>query len=271
VAAAILALAATPAALADTSDSANWAGYAVHRSGLRFRQVFATWREPSERCSPGSARFSAAWVGIGGFSETSNGLEQIGTEVDCSNSGETVSSAWYELVPAPAQTIAFRVRPGDVVAANVTVDGGEVVMTLANDTLHRKFIKTLDASMLDLSSAEWIVEAPSSCSGVDAREMLPLADFGSVTFHRAAAESSTRHLGSISDRDWGRTLIRLRPGGQRFVADQGAAGSAGAASPSALSANGTAFRVTYWSLSVQANPFYSARAVRAGYILHRGR
>jgi len=265
-----LAVAAAPA-LADTSDSANWAGYAVHRSGLSFRRLSATWRQPSATCTIGSPRFSAVWVGLGGYSETSNALEQIGTEVDCGSAGKAVSSAWYELVPAPAQPIALRVRPGDTLAASVTVNGHQVVVTLANETLHRKFTKTLHARTLDVSSAEWIVEAPSSCIGIGSCEMLPLADFGSVTFGHAVAESATGHFGSIGDRAWNWTRIRLRPGAQRFVANRGAVASPGAATPSALSANGTSFKVTYSSVSAPGAPILSPAALQARYLVHPGR
>ena len=159
-AAASLALLA-PGALADTSNSSNWAGYAVHRAGVSFKRVNGRWREPSATCTAGSPRYSAVWVGLGGYNETSNALEQIGTEIDCSPAGKVVSSAWYELVPAAAQTIKFRVRPGDLVAASVTVEPQQVVvMTLSNLTLHRSFTKTLQAATVDVSSAEWIVEAP---------------------------------------------------------------------------------------------------------------
>ena len=102
-----------PAAFADSSNSANWAGYAVHRSGISFRRVSASWRQPTATCTPGQAAFSAYWVGIGGFSQNSQALEQIGTEADCKASGQRVISAWYEIVPAPSTPISIAVGPGD--------------------------------------------------------------------------------------------------------------------------------------------------------------
>ena len=38
IAAAALVLCAAPAALANTAKSSNWAGYAVHRSGVKFKR-----------------------------------------------------------------------------------------------------------------------------------------------------------------------------------------------------------------------------------------
>src|SRR5947209_25549 len=106
-----------PAALADTSASANWAGYAVHHPGISFRTVSASWTQPTAACTPGNPTYSAYWVGLGGFSATSRALEQIGTETDCNFAGDAVLSAWYELVPAPSTPIRLAVRPGDAVTA----------------------------------------------------------------------------------------------------------------------------------------------------------
>ena len=89
-----------PAALADSSFSSNWAGYAVHRPGISFRKISASWKQPSAACTKGEETFSAYWVGLGGFSLNAPALEQTGTEVDCGVSGKVVSTAWYELVPA---------------------------------------------------------------------------------------------------------------------------------------------------------------------------
>jgi hypothetical protein len=84
---AVVALATPAAALGDSSLSTNWAGYAVHRSGVGFREVAATWRQPAADCTTPYATYEASWVGIGGYNRNSRALEQIGTELDCSSSG----------------------------------------------------------------------------------------------------------------------------------------------------------------------------------------
>ena len=160
----------------------------MHRPGVSFRQVSGTWTQPNATCVPGQSTYSAVWVGIGGYKPTSNALEQIGTEVDCNAAGNAVSSAWYELVPAPSRTISLAVHPGDVMHATVTVVGHQVTLELENLTRHRSFDKKLHAPSIDVSSAEWIVEAPSECVSQFACQALPLADFGSVTF-----DSASRH------------------------------------------------------------------------------
>ena len=47
---AVLAFIVAPAAaLADTETSSIWAGYAAHKTGVKFRKVTGTWREPKAR------------------------------------------------------------------------------------------------------------------------------------------------------------------------------------------------------------------------------
>jgi hypothetical protein len=273
IAATAVTLLAAPGALADTSVSSNWSGYAVHRSGVRFREVKAAWRQPTATCAAGSQSYSAAWVGLGGYSENSNALEQIGTEVDCSASGHVISSAWYELVPAPSEDINLRVRPGDDMAASVTVVGHHVTVSLEDATRHRSFTKSFDAGSIDITSAEWIVEAPSDCVGANSCTTLPLADFGTTSFALASARTTTGHSGTITSRYWGRTAITLSPSGRRFIAYQGSGPAAGAATPSALLLGGSAFSVTYQQVAPQGNPFFARRgaAAAAGYLVHPGR
>jgi hypothetical protein len=261
---------AAPAALADTTDSSNWAGYAVHKPGVSFRTVSGTWRQPNAKCTPGAQSYSAFWVGIGGFSLNAPALEQTGTEVDCSISGKVESSAWYELVPAASTPIRLTVRPGDLMRASVAVTGARVVISLDDVTRHTTFKKTLNADVIDVSSAEWIAEAPSQCVGVDSCQTLPLADFAPTKFDSARVRSSIGHSGSISDRTWNWTKIKLTPGGRRFAAYNGRGPAAGAASPSSLLSAGHSFSVSWALASAQGNPFVQARraAVRAGGALY---
>jgi hypothetical protein len=264
---------AAPSALADTASSSNWAGYAVHRAGIRFTRVSGAWRQPTATCTTGRQTYSALWVGLGGFSESSNSLEQIGSEVDCTASGQVSSSVWYELVPAPSRPIRMRVRPGDELLASVTVSGTRVAMLLDDDSTHRSFRRTFQMSAPDVSAAEWIIEAPSECVSQSTCQTLPLANFGSATFASAQAQAVGGHAGTISDPFWDQTQIKLTPGGRRFVANNGAGPTAGAAAPSALTVNGSSFKVKFSTVTVQSNPFFARRsaALRAGYLVHPGR
>jgi hypothetical protein len=259
-AAAVAALTAAPAALADTSVSANWAGYAIHRSGVRFRQVSAIWKQPSASCTPGIPTYAAVWVGLGGFSRSSNALEQIGTEVDCSASGKVITSAWYELVPDASNVIHLGVRPGDVVSASVTVVGHKVVLALNDATRHKSFSKTFRHAAIDVTSAEWIVEAPSDCVSATACQTLPLANFGTTNFALATATTTKGQRGTISSPAiWGTTSIALSPGAHRFVSLK-AAGTTGAATPSPLATDGSTFSVSYQELpGLPINPPLGSR------------
>jgi hypothetical protein len=253
-----------PPALADTANSANWAGYAVHHSGVSFRKVSGSWRQPNVACTPGVQTYSAYWVGLGGYALDSRALEQTGTEVDCSPKGKTVSSAWYELVPAASKSIRLTVRPGDLVRASVTVNGNKVSIRLRDVTRHHGFHRTFNAPTVDVSSAEWIVEAPSQCFTLDSCQTLPLADFASAKFDSASAKSTTGASGSITDPAWQWTKIRLTPGGHRFAVSHGSGPTVGTASPSSLLAKGTSFDVNYALISAQTIPAIVERRVRLG-------
>jgi peptidase A4-like protein len=268
--AALAALVAAPTALADSSYSSNWAGYAVHRSGISFRRVSASWRQPSASCADGQPAFSAYWVGLGGYSQNSQALEQIGTETDCDTAGHPLMSMWYELVPAPSVPVRVSVGAGDLLNATVTVVAHRATLALYDVTRHHGFSRTLHASQVDVSSAEWIVEAPSDCTvGISSCRTLPLADFGSAAFTAARAEGSQGHLGSISSWRWDRTKITLTPGGRRFAVLKGSGATSGAAVPAALSAGGTAFSVRYAQLVTPGDPFMAPRsAVSAGRLYH---
>jgi hypothetical protein len=256
-------------AMAHANNCTDWAGYAIHRNGVSFYQVSASWTQPTATCVSGQPTYSAMWVGLGGYKPTSDALEQIGTEVDCGASGRVISSAWFELVPAPSKTISFVVRPGDALHASVTVTGHQVVLELNNLTRHYIFRKTLYGPSIDVSSAEWIVEAPSECMSQYACQALPLADFGSVSFDSATADTTDGAAGSIAGSGWWRTKIKLMPGGQRFIVARGSSDAAGTAAPSALSGGGSTFDVTYATAPAPPGRAFARDArVRVGYVEH---
>ncbi len=269
----LLAVAGAGSAAADTTTSSNWAGYAVHRPGVRFTKVIGAWRQPRARCTAGRRTYSAIWVGLGGYSVSSRALEQIGTEVDCNSAGHMVSTAWFELVPAASRPIHLTVRPGDSIVATVTIAGRRVQLSLADATRQRTFRKTLDPSVVDVTSAEWIVEAPSACNSPTSCQTLPLANFGSATFSLGSAQSTTGHTGTISDPLWGATKIRLQPSGRHYVIYGGRRAAGGGASPGALSPDGSSFEVRYSNVSARAARAASTSnvSVRAGQLFHAGR
>jgi hypothetical protein len=187
------------------------------------------------------------WVGLGGYSLTSNNLEQVGTELDCHRDGHAASSAWYELVPAPSHRITLNVHPGDWINASVRSSAGAVVVSIQDQTIHHRFRKTFHPSAVDVTSAEWILEAPSACVfGSTACQTLPLTDFGQAVFRNARAQTTTGQVGTISNSAWHRTKINLSAQGQVFGGNRPGVTTLGAsATPSGLNSYGGSFTITY--------------------------
>jgi hypothetical protein len=232
---------ATAAATVATAVSSNWSGYSV--TGTSFSSVSGSWVQPAATCTRGSSGYSAFWVGLGGFDPSSQALEQIGTSADCSASGSTSYTAWYELVPAASVTVPLSVSPGDTVSASVAVSGTTVTLQLQNATTGASFAKTLTIASPDVGSAEWIAEAPSACtaSGNGCRG-LPLANFGTIAFSSSSA-TAAGHTGTVSDPAWSATAIQLQSSSGSFR--RFALIGAGGASPSALSIDGSSFSVAW--------------------------
>jgi hypothetical protein len=234
----------SPAAAAtiDPQQSSNWAGYAIARTDTTsgaptsFHAVSGSWTAPKARCSAGQPSYSAFWIGLGGASATSRALEQIGTSADCTARGKPVYYAWYEVVPAAAVTTKLKIFPGDKLHAIVAVNGTSVTLRIQDLTRRTTLTKRLSVPETDVSSAEWIAEAPSSCSGSGRCHVLPLTDFGTVQFTSGLAVTSDGRTGAIASSEWDATPIRLVP-------DQ-LASTGQVAVPSVLGADGGSFSVT---------------------------
>jgi Peptidase A4 family len=237
------------------AQSGNWAGYvAQSNSGQSFSSVSGSWTQPSVSANS-SQGYSAFWVGLGGAGQQSQSLEQVGTSAEVVN-GQTQYYAWYELLPAAETKLNIAIHPGDHISATVTVNGTNVTVSLSDQTTGQSVNKTLQMSNPDTSSAEWIAEAPSAQTQAGADQILPLANFGTVTFTNASATSGG-HTGSISDPNWSVQEIQLTPSGTPGLLGRGAfiptgsglgglpAQSSAGASPSSLSNNGSSFSVSY--------------------------
>jgi hypothetical protein len=162
------------------AQSTNWSGYAGTTG--TYTSVSASWTEPTGVCGRGS-QYSSFWVGLDGYS--SNSVEQTGSEVDCSGSSPQYY-AWYEMYPNPSVSYSNTVRPGDHFNSSVTYTGGSSFSLFIQDTTQgwsHTTVGTLAGAAR--SSAEVIVEAPSSSGGV-----LPLADFGTIDITSSMASGS---------------------------------------------------------------------------------
>jgi hypothetical protein len=232
--------------------SSNWSGYAAisqdPAAPTQFTDVTATWRVPKSTCTVNRVSSAAFWVGLGGYDPASTSLEQLGTGADCDGSTKVPAYyAWWELVPASSVRIPLTVKPGDTINAAVLVKQQTVVFSLKDLTRHTRFSKSLNTTQaLDTASAEWIAEAPSSCSSSGRCRPVPLTNFGRVTFSGIAAVGNA-HPGTLTDTAWSSTAIELIAGGSggRFFGLGDVLGDGVGALPGDPSTDGRAFSVSW--------------------------
>ncbi len=221
-------VASSPAIRPSATTSTNWSGYAVIGPSGSVSRVQGTWIEPSVSCSSKTA-YAAFWVGIDGYS--SKTVEQTGTLAVCRGSMASYS-AWYEFYPAGMFKVPVVVSPGNKITALVSYSGGEFTVKITDVTTGKSFSKTSSAPGAKRSSAEWIAEAPSSCSGGSCR-ILPLANFGTVQF--SAGSAIVRGVsGSIQSFGTSVKEITMATGSGEIKAE-----------PSAISSAGTSFSITW--------------------------
>jgi hypothetical protein len=153
--------------------STNWSGYAVN--GTAATHVVGTWTQPAATCSARESSWSSPWVGIDG--NTSNTVEQIGTDTDCSN-GTPFYYAWYEMYPKSLVMIPMTVTPGHSYTGEVTSTApGTFVLNLTDNITLASFQTTQISKKAQRSSVEWVMEGPSR--GL-------LTNFGTVGFTSAS-------------------------------------------------------------------------------------
>lgn len=223
--------------------SSNWSGYAV--TGTSVSYVAGSWTVPT--VSTNTNGYSAVWVGIDGYSSST--VEQIGTGEDVVN-GKASYYAWYEMYPSASITIAtttkgtaFIVKPGDSISGSVAYSAAkkDFVLTITDASESESFSTTLTAKAAALSSAEWIVEAPSSNYGV-----LPLANFGAVAFSNAYA---TVNGTTAAIDNWQSYAINIQSR-STLEASTGSLSDTTAPSADGFSGSVSSFTVTYAETSI---------------------
>jgi peptidase A4-like protein len=248
------AIVASTATAAGVDISSNWSGYAITgvgststtaSSSMNFTDVTATWTQPAAICSPGQRTSAAMWVGLGGYTVGSNSLEQTGTSADCDDTGKATYYAWYELVPAGSVTVKLKIFPGDTITSSVYIKGTDVLVQVKDRTRRTVFTKHLPMVAPDLTSAEWIAEAPSECSADGFCRTMRLTNFGSVTFSRIAALGNLQG-GTLNGPGWVATPIQLVPRAHRVFGEVDASTSSTAgASPVNVAPDGSSFGVNW--------------------------
>jgi len=242
-----------------SSVSTNWAGYVLTGDSTTYTSATGTWKEPTVTCGASDAGEAAAfWVGLGGYNLNSQALEQLGTSSDCNSStGQPTYYAWYELVPNASVTVKLKIQPGNTVTVSVNVlTGGMVEFQIKNRTLGTVFTKKLAFANPDLTSAEWIAEAPSDCNQYRCSQ-IPLSNFGSVSFSNIAALGNSTGGTLTQNPGWTTTMITLDPNqGRGYFPGpdtfSGYANSSAGATPSATSADGRSFSVQ-WSAGASSS------------------
>jgi hypothetical protein len=210
--------------------SYNWAGWAV-QSGLQHpservvSRASGQWTVPAVTCTDEDA-WSSVWVGIDGFDNGT--VQQAGTAQACKG-GQAQYFAFYQTYPNPLVMLPILVRPGDVVSAEIRYLGvlNLYALSLTNRTLTLNIalpvtLPEIARSQATRRSAEWVVEAPNTSDG----RILPLADFGSVTFTDASVTLNGSQ-GDINSPAWENTDITMVNASGGTLAEAGPLNSAG--------------------------------------------
>jgi Peptidase A4 family len=200
--------------------------------------VEASWVEPNITCSPTGDQAVAIWIGIDGFSSrligvpATRGLVQIGTQASC-HDGFAFHDAWHEILPADQHEIRIvtDIEAGDHISARILYAGGRFAMSLFDANTDLAFSLMASAAGASRRSAEWIVEAPAAdCP--DTCVPIALPRFGAALFTNAHATIGGSRA-AIDDDRW--THVKLTMTRRNVVRTR----------PSALTAGGTSFHVTW--------------------------
>ena len=141
--------------------SNNWSGYAVGTGPDT--SVTGTFNVPNLAATP-TETVTSEWVGIDGADNTS--LIQAGVqEIYRPSTNLVYTSAWWEILPAPETLIAMTVTPGDSVTVTIWQVSGTLWGITVTDATTRQSFTTQQGYSGPGTSAEWIVEAPTSLSG----------------------------------------------------------------------------------------------------------
>ncbi len=187
--------------------STNWSGYAVSSSTQgAYDSVSGSWVVPAVGpsggskptsfwartwksilrllgiVSSGSDGYSASWIGIDGFNNSS--LIQTGTAQNYVN-GQAQYYAWWEILPSPETVISqtqYPVTPGDNMQAEIAKQAdGTWTIQLKDLSKGWTFTRSGIHYSGPQTSAEWIEEAPEVGTTVAV-----LANYGETTFGNCA-------------------------------------------------------------------------------------
>jgi Peptidase A4 family len=201
-----------------SSDSLNWAGYALSRRDLTFTAVRATFFVPYLNCaqSPGPA-LSSEWVGLDGFVGRAETVEQGGIGANCSAAGKASYFGWYEMFPRPESRAPLAVSAGNSVTVSVSYDPAtkDFRISIVDNTTGSRSTVLRACPRVKVSgrlvrclrnSAEVITEAPDIGSGSHLM-IAHLADYGAISFAGIAVTDGRGAHGSVLSTHWTTTKI----------------------------------------------------------------
>ena len=203
--------------------------------------VSGSWIVPTVTGPSSGTTYSCVWVGIDGYNGAT--VEQVGTEQDMVN-GSPVYRAWWEMfssgIRQSEQFITMTILPGDSISASVQFitsgpHAGQFYLSIVDNSRVNDSFSTYQSSnqtqspLAQRSCAEWIVEAPSDAANGN---ILPLANFGTVTFTNATAVINGVS-GPINAASWQSQALNIGSNGVTYD------------TTSVLTNSGTSFVVTY--------------------------
>lgn len=170
-------------------QSSNWSGY-IDRGGP-FTSVTGTFNVPTVTTDGGTD--NSQWIGVDG--DSNNDLIQAGVaETVSSFSGHVTVYAWWEVLPAAETPITMPVAMGDSVSVTITQVGGSAWTIRIADLTNGRSFTTTQSYTGELTSAEWILEAPTSGRG----RQTSLASFTPpVTFTRLGAVGTVNEIAAV--------------------------------------------------------------------------
>lgn len=147
---------APPSATPAFGMTTNWSGYAF--TGSQFTAVSSSFNVPQIPAGSTDAD-TAEWVGIDGWGSPT--ILQAGID-ETIQAGQSYVYAWWESYPAPSQEISsFPVSAGDEVTVAIVrqADGSWLIQMF--DLTNGSTWHTTLSYYGQLTSAEWVVEAPT--------------------------------------------------------------------------------------------------------------
>jgi hypothetical protein len=190
-------------AYAGDQTSPNWSGYVTPETVGAYTGTSTSFTVPSSFSCTSTDTASSFWAGLDGAPGDTT-VEQDGVEADC-DGGVLSMYAWVETYPAPEEEIGNAngpapVEPGDVIDTAVTEDTtSDYTFTMTDET--QGWSLDADEPMPtgytgSDESSEVITEATTECTSATSCTIMPITNFGHVTYSNASYNDATAYTSS---------------------------------------------------------------------------